>query len=78
MAVVESIELETEKSHPLSRTVVACTWSQIEENGENFFDLRTFGSGDRVVKGHASQVMQFDEETARQLYRALRKTFDFD
>ena len=78
MARVSKISQSTDSSVRLSRTTTPCTVSTVEGDGEVYFDIRTFGSEDRVTEGHASQIMQFDRIAARQLYRALRDTFDFD
>lgn len=78
MAVVKEIEKDDTKDYPVSRTTSRCTYTVIRSDDEAFLDLRTYGSDTRMVEGHASQVMQFDRNAARTLYRALRETFDFD
>ncbi|WP_299783788.1 hypothetical protein [uncultured Marivita sp.] len=78
MAVVKEIEKDDTKEYPVSRTTSRCTYTVVHLGEEAFLDLRTYGSDTRLVEGHASQVMQFDRNAARTLYRALRETFDFD
>ena len=78
MAVVKAIEKDDTKEYPVSRTVSRCTYTVVQSGDETFLDVRTYGSESRMVEGHASQVMQFDRNAARSLYRALRETFDFD
>ena len=78
MAVVKEIEKNDTGDYPVSRTTSRCTYSVVHSGEEAFLDLRTYGSDTRMVEGHASQVMQFDRNAARTLYRALRETFDFD
>lgn len=78
MAVIRAIEKDDTKDYNVSRTESRCTYTVIQSGGEPIFDIRTFGSENRMVEGHASQIMQFDKNAARALYRALRETFDFD
>ncbi|MBC7284940.1 hypothetical protein [Hoeflea sp.] len=78
MAVVNAVEKDDFKEYQVSRTVSRCTYTIVQSEGETFFDIRTFGSEGRIVEGHASQIMQFDRNAARALYRALREAFDFD
>jgi hypothetical protein len=78
MAKIVKIERRDQKGLTPHRTETDCTYSFTECDGRMIFDLRTYGSDTRESQGHASQVMQFDKETARVLYRALRAAFDFD
>mgnify|MGYP006299152179 CR=1 FL=1 len=78
MAVVKAVEKDDTKDYPVSRTVSRCTYTIVQSGEETFFDIRTFGSESRMTEGHASQVMQFDKNAARTVYRALREAFDFD
>ncbi|EPX81140.1 hypothetical protein [Litoreibacter arenae] len=78
MAVVKEIKKDDSKDYPVSRTTSRCTYTVVHSGEEPYLDLRTYGSETRMVEGHASQVMQFDRNAARTLYRALRETFDFD
>ena len=78
MAVVREIERDESRNFPVSRTTSRCTYTVVHSGEEAFLDLRTYGSDRRMVEGHASQVMQFDRNAARALYRAIRETFDFD
>lgn len=78
MAVVKSIEPDDSCAYSVNRTEARCTYAAIASDEGILFDLRTYGSDTRSVEGHASQIMQFDKTSARQLYRALRATFDFD
>ena len=78
MAVVKAIEEDDRKDYPVSRTVSRCTYAVVQSGEDTFLDVRTFGSESRMVEGHASQVMQFDKNAARELYRALRQAFNFD
>lgn len=78
MAVIKSVEQDKTDAYPVSRTEARCTYAAVTAHNAIYFDLRTYGSDSRTVEGHASQIMQFDREAARQLYRALRATFDFD
>ncbi len=78
MAIIRNIEKNVDTASTVSRTTSRCSYSALVDGDEILFDLRTFGSKDRAVEGHASQIMQFDRHSARQLYRALRDTFEFD
>lgn len=51
------------------------TYTAIHEDGETRVQLQSYGSDDRVKKNSASQVMQFNKESAIELVRILDKEF---
>ena len=51
------------------------TYSTAVIDGERIFQIQTFGSPDRKVKGVASQTMQFDRQRAIELIDILKQEF---
>ena len=51
------------------------TYSSDIVNGERLFQIQTYGSKTRKVKGEVSQVMQFNSEQAKELIEILRQEF---
>ena len=45
-------------------------------NGEKIFQIQTYGSPDRQVKGMVSQTIQFGKEQAIELIDILQKEFN--
>lgn len=72
MALVRKLEkttLKVEKVHG----EVECTYTAFQaEDGKRYFQVDTYGSPDRKLKGKKSQSIQFDEGTARELVALLR------
>ena len=52
-----------------------CEYSVYEVEGRTFLQLDTLGSKERQDKGQPSQILQLDEEIARQLLSVLRSAF---
>ena len=51
------------------------TYSSAIVDGERIFQIQTYGSPTRKVKGEVSQVMQFDKARAVELIEILKKEF---
>jgi len=77
MAFVKNLERDTTSIRGIHPTTVPCRFMVGLADGTKIIQLNTYGSEDRVVTGQYSQTLQFNEETALQLYRALRSAFDF-
>lgn len=74
MALIHDIKLvrrERQRVHG----VVECSYTAFSEGGKHYLQLDTYGSPDRALTGKVSQSLQFDEESAKQLYELLRQTF---
>lgn len=53
------------------------TYSTAIINNEKYFQITTYGSQMRQFKGDASQMIQFNRQSAEELYCILKKEFDF-
>lgn len=54
---------------------VDATYSEFISEGEVFFQIDTYGSANRDLKGKVSQSIQIDRETAIELIQLLNNTF---
>jgi hypothetical protein len=74
MAVVRSLDRLTTSSsrHP---TEVEATYQVVRDGGEVLFQLTTYGSPERKLRGKGSQTLQFDRSMAERLVAALREAF---
>ncbi|MHB8065694.1 MAG: hypothetical protein ACYDG2_24260 [Ruminiclostridium sp.] len=52
-----------------------CTYNIIVEGGEKYMQINTYGSSERVNKNVASQTLQFNQQSASQLFDILKKEF---
>lgn len=66
---LERIQLQSEKIHLPARSSYT---SFIGNDGKRYFQIDSYGSDNRELKGKKSQSMQFDEETARALIDIIR------
>jgi hypothetical protein len=77
MAIVTSVE-QDEKSfsgpHP---TGLACRYLVGHANGKRILQLNTYGSSGREFPDKLSQTLQFEEQSARQLFDILKTEFGF-
>jgi hypothetical protein len=70
----EKIGLQKEKVHGQ----VDCTYSAFDaSDGKRYFQIDTYGSPDREIKGKKSQTIQFDEDAARELFNLIKAEFSF-
>lgn len=54
------------------------TFSIIYEGDRKLFQIDTYGSADRKVKGKASQSIQMDKEVAQKIVEILKTEFFID
>jgi hypothetical protein len=54
---------------------VSCTFHWFIDSGEEFLQLDTYGSDDRVMPGKVSQSIQLDRAGAQELLAILRQAF---
>ncbi len=75
MAIVrfmEKIVLERDSTH----TEVDCTYSiVIDENGQKYLQIDTYGSKQRQIRGKKSQTIRFAPEAIVQLSKVLQRHF---
>lgn len=55
---------------------VAATYVVFEKAGKKYFQIDTYGRTDRVETEKASQIIQIDERSAKELIKLLVKEFD--
>ncbi len=55
---------------------VDATYTVFKYKGKTYFQLDTYGSRTREMKGKISQSIQFDEETAGELLKLIEDAFD--
>ena len=55
---------------------VSATYTVFEKFGEKYFQIDTYGRSDRVETEKASQIIQFDEVSAKELIKLLRTEFN--
>ena len=69
--------MKWEKENRLLRRQDAAetTYSTAVIDGERIFQIQTFGSSNRKIKGVASQTMQFDRQRAIELIEILKQEF---
>lgn len=54
---------------------VNSTYTVFEKEGKKYFQIDTYGRSDRVETEKASQIVQFDEISAKELIKLLIKEF---
>ena len=75
MALVVSLEKDTRDFRALHPTELVCRYIVAERDGRKVLQLNSYGSSGREVPDKLSQTLQFNEESARQLYSLLAKEF---
>ena len=72
MALVRRMERTTLKFESVHGEV-DCTYTVFHgEDGKRYFQVDTYGSPDRKLKGKKSQSLQFDEDSARELMALIK------
>lgn len=65
----EKLGLQVEKVHGK----VACTYTAFRAtDGKRYFQIDTYGSPERKLKGKKSQTIQLDEDSAKELVALLK------
>jgi hypothetical protein len=52
------------------------TYTDFKVNGKKYFQIDTYGSNDREMKGKTSQSFQIDKEAAKLLIDVLKREFE--
>lgn len=75
MALIRKFDrAEVLRAHPHNE--VECTYDVFrDKNGKSYVQLSTFGSKARKTPGKQSQVIQLDEDSARQLVEIIKQTY---
>lgn len=77
MAFVKSIVRDDRELRSLHPTQVTCKYLVAECDGARILQLNTYGSSEREIPDKLSQTLQFDEQSARQLWALLSSEFGF-
>jgi hypothetical protein len=77
VALVTRLEKEERSVATLHRTHLVARYMVAEVEGGRLFQINSYGSDDRQIPGKLSQTLQFTEDSAHQLYRALKAEFGF-
>ncbi len=76
MALVTKIE-KIHKQRAYVHKPVDCTYcTVIDDKGEKYLLLDTYGSDDRQIKDKVSQTIEFNKESALQLLDIIQKEFN--
>jgi hypothetical protein len=75
MALIRKLEKLSRNSR--LQTEAACSYNTLVINGEKYLQLNTYGSTERVHINVVSQSLQFDRQSAKQLYDVLKSEFGF-
>lgn len=73
MALVKSINKISRNSR--LQTEADCTYNTLSQEGKKYIQINTYGTKERLHKNVVSQSIQFDEQSARQLYEIIKKEF---
>ncbi len=75
MARIDSKHFDVANKNNSVHQQVEAKYSFFNDNGVNYFELETFGSTNRENPGKQSQIIQFDEATAKVLVNLLIDKF---
>ncbi|MEM5477027.1 hypothetical protein [Pacificibacter sp. AS14] len=79
MAFVHKISKDEDREiRSLHPTRLECRYIASESNGMKILQLNSYGSDDRDVPGKLSQTLQFDENSAQELFQVLKAEFGFE
>ena len=76
MALIKKLQSK-EPSRVSVHKPIEATYFVADANDERVLQIDTYGSSDRKIPGKTSQSVQFDEESARELFEILRREFKF-
>ena len=64
-----------EKDRNTIQDEVVATYTVFEKLGQKYFQIDTYGRSDRIETEKASQIIQIDEASAKELIKLLIKEF---
>ena len=76
MAFVEDIAPDNRAFRSLHKPA-DCRYTVGRSGGRRILQLNSYGSPEREVRGQASQILQFDEHSAKQLFDLLKAEYGF-
>ena len=68
--------LKQDKARYSIQEDVEAKYSVFEKDGEKFFQIDTYGRSNRVETEKSSQIIQLDENSAKELIKLLIKEFN--
>ena len=77
MAFVKRISKDERELKTVHPTQLECKYIVAERDGKTLLQLNSYGSEKRDIPEKLSQTLQFDGESARQLYNILEQEFGF-
>ena len=78
MAFVKKVIRDERELKSLHPTQVECSYMFKEVDGRRLIQLNSYGSDQRDIPGKLSQTLQFDENSARELWEILGHKFRFE
>lgn len=75
MALVRQITPIVKERQTLHAETACCSSVLIDDRGNRFIQLDTYGSKTRKLEGKVSQAIQFDEQAAKELKLPIEQTF---
>lgn len=70
------LKISEEPKNIRVQAVAETTFSTVIVNGKKYFQLNMYGSANRQDVGKASQVVQFNENSARELVKLLKEYYN--
>jgi hypothetical protein len=77
MAMVTSLERDDRDFKSAHPTKLVAKYLVAKKSGMRVLQINTYGSNDRDVPGKLSQTLQFNEQSARELFDVLQREFGF-
>lgn len=75
MALVTSVVRDERNFRSIHPTEVSAYYLVAELDGKKVLQINTYGSAGRDVPGKLSQTLQFNEQSAREIFAVLKKEF---
>ncbi|SEQ47329.1 hypothetical protein SAMN05216232_2539 [Virgibacillus subterraneus] len=75
MALITNIKRIEKEKNTVHKQVDTTYSSFLEKNGELYFQIDTYGSNDRQMRGKISQSVQLDKNAAKELIKLLKSEF---
>ena len=77
MAIVSAVIPDDREFKSAHASETKCKYMVGETDGKKMIQLNSYGSKKRKIPGKLSQTLQFNEQTAKQLFEVLKKEFGF-
>ncbi|SFN93525.1 hypothetical protein SAMN04488056_102453 [Cohaesibacter marisflavi] len=77
MALVRKLEEKKPQTKNIHQEVEASFFTLRDEEGNTYLQIESYGSPARKIKGKTSQSIQFDQNSAFQLFETMKREFGF-